>query len=176
MVASQFGGDAADPDDLVRRIHDRLDIAAMVVRGAITRDGDGFALVLDADDPRLAGGEYHGSVGAIPRAGVAHAAIGLAAGLRRALGDHDTEDVVDSLSTSLGAIQAWQRGQRALFGQDVEGALPQLRLAIARDPGFAQAHQALGLTLYNAGMSTEATSELERAAEAADRTLYRAAA
>jgi tetratricopeptide (TPR) repeat protein/tRNA A-37 threonylcarbamoyl transferase component Bud32 len=169
VAAAQFGGDPADLDDLVRRIHDRLGVATMVVRCTIARDGDGFALALDADDPRLADGAYHGSVAAVPRAGVAHAAIGLAAGLRRALGDRDTEAVVDSLSTSLEAIQAWQRGQRALFGQDVDHAIEQLRLAISRDPSFAQAHQALGIVLYNAQLPAESAAELERAATDSDR-------
>jgi len=71
-------------------------------------------------------------------------------------------------SFSLDALHAFMTGQRWNLAGDPTKALDPFRRAIAADPEFVDAHQSLGLTLYNLGDRTAASVELERAKQGAD--------
>ncbi len=72
-------------------------------------------------------------------------------------------------SQSLDALHAFMAGQRWNLAGEPTKALEPYRRAIAADPDFVDAHQSLGLALYNLGDRTAASAELERAKQGADR-------
>jgi len=73
------------------------------------------------------------------------------------------------MSSSLLALHDYAEGQRFAFSGQLDKALGPYLRALAADPGFVEAHQALGLALYNTGRGPAAIAELERAKLHADR-------
>jgi tetratricopeptide (TPR) repeat protein len=63
------------------------------------------------------------------------------------------------------ATFATNSGRRLLGVGDVDGAISQLRSAIASSPNFAQAHYQLGLALIQKGQKQDAEAEFQRARE-----------
>ena len=139
----------------------------IVARGEVARVGDRFAV-------RLAAHGGARDVAGFSRSGdaaTADEALGIAAQLARelraSLGDPAAPDAV--LSPSLAAVHAWAGAQRASHGGDIETAAKGFKAALAADPGFTAAHQALATTLYNAVQRPAAIAELQAAMDGIER-------
>jgi tetratricopeptide (TPR) repeat protein/tRNA A-37 threonylcarbamoyl transferase component Bud32 len=141
---------------------------SIVVVGASdgSRDGAGYVVSLEArgsDRVSFTANEY----AAGPRDLVA-AAARLGAGFLTALGDPPPAGALDHvLSPSLDALHDYAEAQRFAFAGQFDRAIATYRRALAADPELVDAHQGLGLALYNLGDGPGAIAELERAKQGA---------
>lgn len=167
QLAASRGGSVAHLEPVVAALA-ATGTRVLEARGAIAKAGAGYELRLEATDPRLVGGVFHGHAAAATREELPVRAVALANALRRALGDEDTA-WTQPLSASLPALHAYSAAQHVELAGDHAAAAAHLRAAIAADDQFVEAHAALGDVLYNASERTSAIAELDRAIAMADR-------
>jgi DNA-binding winged helix-turn-helix (wHTH) protein/tetratricopeptide (TPR) repeat protein len=144
------------------------------VAGAIGSVGSEYILKLKAVDcaagttlaeEQVPAGSRDQIVGALGRA---------ATDLRRKLGESlatvQRFDVpLDQATTSsLGALKAYSLGQKAAHQQGAAQSLPYDQQAIAADPSFAMAYEAVGVHYFNLGEPARAAEYLRKAFELRD--------
>jgi tetratricopeptide (TPR) repeat protein/tRNA A-37 threonylcarbamoyl transferase component Bud32 len=134
----------------------------VVVRGAATAEGGGFALKLTARDAATdAVVLEQAASGPTPAALLPHA-LRFAGGLRAALGEPGARDrAARPLSQSLEALHAWVAGKALNRSGDYFGAIEQLKRAAVTDPELIDAHWSLGLAFCNVTSNQEGARELE---------------
>jgi len=147
---------------------------AIALHGAITRDGtrdgagDGAGYVVSLDARGSQRVTFAATEHAANSGDITGAAARLGARFLTALGD-PPGSIDHVLSPSLDALHEFIQGQRFAFAGEFDKAIAPYRRALAADPDFVDAHQSLGLVLYNRSELPAAIAELERAKQGADR-------
>jgi len=163
-LAHSLGTEAA-ADPVAAALSARDHTPAYVVSGSIEPEGAGFAIQLD-----IRGTQFRETASSLD--GVLPACSRLAIALRVQVGDYVAAGVQIGTS-SLDALNELALGNRlSSDGKFLEAAV-ELRKAIAADPGFADAHAALGNVYYNLLKTPEATAEFEAALRDRDRMTER---
>jgi len=153
LVRAAKTAGVTDPGALAPKLAGRT---AVVVRGSVAREGDGFRVTF--------GGETRTAANADA---LLAATADLARAYRRTRGDDSTEDPPPS--TSLDAMHEHAQASALAIAGEFRGAAAKLRHALVLDPHFVAARVTLGLVLYNLSDQKGAVSALEAAVNDADR-------
>ncbi len=168
LLAKELGESTSPIDDsLGRKLVARDGGRAVMVRGVVAPKGPGYTLSLTAKDAQTGAivlsttKEAEGPLRVVPTLGL------LATDLRAALGEPRPPDPKlaeqTSMSLSLDADHEWALGSGAGDGGKYADAITHYQQAVALDPTFTKAHQALGGYLRNVGRRAEAEAELKLA-------------
>jgi tetratricopeptide (TPR) repeat protein/predicted Ser/Thr protein kinase len=142
----------------------------IAVTGELARAGDRITVTLIARDGKAKSPRFRESRTVASADAVVTASAELAAALLVALGDPLLPlDKRPMLSSSAAAIHIYSAGELAAFRGDYREAVAHYRRALELDTGFVKARFALGLSLYNADDKAQASVELERAVQGAER-------
>ncbi len=137
--------------------------AVVRLRGAIAPAATGFGVTLEA----RGAAPFSASLPIATLDDAIGAASQLAATFLASRGDAGPIDLPPS--RSLDALHAYIAGERLAFAGQMPEAVEPFRRAIAADPELVDAHQGLGMVLYNTGERTAAAAELAVAKRGADR-------
>jgi tetratricopeptide (TPR) repeat protein/predicted Ser/Thr protein kinase len=171
MASRLSESEPGDDERTAREVGKRDGRPVVVVSGRIVTEDNGLTLALRSVALDTDTVVFDGSVAAPDGAAIVGAAATLAARLRSAMGDAPTDanERPLNLSSSLDALHEWIAGVALRNSGDYYAAIAHLRRALAADPGFAEAHAALGLALYDITDFPAAAEELGLALKDADR-------
>ena len=165
-------------DETMARLISRREGVSVILVGEIEQDGTKYSITVQAFDPGLEPGE--GKPLAEARATAANqdevlAAVGkIASELRGELGDSTPKaDRLAAAETftaaSVGAMEAYARGQDLAVQGEFEAALAAYGEAVAADPAFGRAYAGMGVTYGNLRRETEAEEAYQKAFKHLDR-------
>ena len=153
--------------------------AKFFLTGAITQDGDGYALRLSAFQCEASKEIASAKSEARGKSDVVHALGEAAAKLRGELGENSDSikkfnlPLERATSSSVDAIQAFAEGRRLSREKGSLDAVPALKKAIELDPKFALARSNLAVSYYNLNQNALAADSIRQAFELADRQTVR---
>lgn len=153
--------------------------AKFFLTGAITKDGDGYALRLSAFQCEASKEIASAKSEARGKSDVVHALGEAAAKLRGELGENSASikkfnlPLERATSSSVDAIQAFAEGRRLSREKGSLDAVPALKKAIELDPKFALARSNLAVSYYNLNQNALAADSIRQAFELADRQTVR---
>jgi tetratricopeptide (TPR) repeat protein len=150
-------------DETTTRLVSRREGVSVILAGTIASEGDGYALSVRALDPGLE-----------PDEGKPMAVAEIATDLRGDLGDTTpSSDQMAAAETftaaSLGAMQAYARGQDLAVQGKFEEALSAYQEAVAEDPEFGRAYSGMGVVYGNMRREAEAEESYQQAFQHLDR-------
>ncbi len=164
-LVSQAAPEAGNDDELLgRTIAERTHRPVVIVRGAVTPDGAGFHVSLEAVDgasnTRLLASTLHADGPASLAPTVARLACALRARVHDAPCDDASRDVT-GLSPNIEADHEYTIGRGLGNSGKIAEGVAALERAIAIDPDFAMAHSILGSNLWNGGRTAEGQAQLQ---------------
>ncbi len=164
--------------EIAREVCERAQAVA-TLNGAIAQIGNSYTLIVKAVN--CASGETLASTEttASDKDHVLEALGKAASEIRTKLGESLTTvtkfdtPVQQASTSSLEALQAYSRGYSLISSNDNQGAIVQLKRAIALDPNFAMAYAAMGTAYLGMGEDTPSSEALRKAYELRDRVSER---
>jgi DNA-binding winged helix-turn-helix (wHTH) protein/tetratricopeptide (TPR) repeat protein len=149
--------------------------SAAALEGSIARIGTQYLLTLKAVNCKsgesLASAEAEASDKNHVLDALRKAALGIRGKLGESLNAVRKFDTPIELATtpSLGALQAYSRGRKAMAESDFAAAVPLFQRAVSLDPNFAVAHSSLGNAYWSLGQTNLGAQSVKKAYELRER-------